>query len=228
MVLGMGKRVSEGSGEHRMDGCVIRQLLVGQMMVFAYLVGSEKTGEGLVIDPAAETSRILDEAERLGLRITKIVNTHGHVDHIMGNAEMKAKTGAPIVIHEADAPWLGQDSNAMFRMFGGRPSPPADETVRDGDLIRVGDVSLEVIHTPGHSPGGICLRIPGAVFTGDTLFVGGVGRTDLPGGSWNTLLRSIQERLFVLPAETVVYPGHHYGPAYASTIGLERDTNPFL
>jgi len=150
------------------------------------------------------------------------------VDHIMGNAEMKAKTGAPIVIHEADAPWLGQDSNAMFRMFGGRPSPPADETVRDGDLIRVGDLSLEVIHTPGHSPGGICLRIPGAVFTGDTLFVGGVGRTDLPGGSWKTLLRSIQERLFVLPADTVVYPGHHYGAARVSTIGLERDTNPFL
>jgi hydroxyacylglutathione hydrolase len=211
-----------------MAEAVIRQFLVGQMAVFAYLVGCKSTGEAAVIDPADETDRILGEATRLGLRITKIINTHGHVDHIMGNAEMKEKTGAPIVVHEADASWMTQQSPSMFHMFGGRNSPSADETVREGDSIGVGEVSLRVMHTPGHSPGGICLSLPGVVFTGDTLFVGGVGRTDLPGGSWQTLLNSIRTRLFALPPETVVYPGHHYGPAPTSTIGTERDTNPYL
>jgi glyoxylase-like metal-dependent hydrolase (beta-lactamase superfamily II) len=211
-----------------MAEAIIRQFLVSQMAVFAYLVGCGGTGEAIVIDPAADADRILKEARGLGLKITKIVNTHGHVDHVMGNAEMKEKTGAPIVIHEADASWMSQQSPSMFNMFGGRPSPPADETLREGDLVRVGEVSLQVIHTPGHSPGGICLYLPGSVFTGDTLFVGGVGRTDLPGASWNSLLHSIQERLFALPAQTVVYPGHHYGHAPTSTIGTERDTNPFL
>lgn len=211
-----------------MSDYAVRQFLVSQMMVFAYLVGCESTGEAIVIDPAADADRIIGEADRLDLRIIKIVNTHGHVDHIMGNAEMKEKTSVPIVIHEADATWMSQQSPQMFHMFGGRPSPPADETVRDGDVISVGEVSLAVLHTPGHSPGGICLSVPGAVFTGDTLFVGGVGRTDLPNGSWPMLLKSIQERLFVLPADTIVYPGHHYGPTPTTTIGTERDTNPFL
>jgi glyoxylase-like metal-dependent hydrolase (beta-lactamase superfamily II) len=123
---------------------------------------------------------------------------------------------------------MAQQAPSMFQVFGGRPSPPADETVREGDVITAGDVGLQVIHAPGHSPGGICLHMPGAVFTGDTLFVGGVGRTDLPGGSWATLLGSIRTKLFALPPETVVYPGHNYGPARTSTIGTERDTNPYL
>jgi glyoxylase-like metal-dependent hydrolase (beta-lactamase superfamily II) len=207
---------------------IVKQFLVSQMVVFAYLVGSASSGEAAVIDPAADADRIIEEAKRRGLRITKIINTHGHVDHIMGNAEMKDKTGASIIMHEADASWMCKQSPNMFEMFGGRPSPPADQTVRDGDEIIVGDISLEVIHTPGHTVGGICLRIPDAVFTGDTLFAGGVGRTDLPGASWPTLLRSIKERLFSLPAETVVYPGHDYGPTPTTTIATERDTNPFL
>lgn len=211
-----------------MSEYLVRQFLVSQMMVFAYLVGDPQTGEAVVIDPAADADRILAEADSQGLRITRIINTHGHVDHIMGNADMKEKTGAPILIHEDDAPLILRQSPEMFRMFGGRPSPPADETLRDGQVLRVGTLSINVLHTPGHSPGGICLQIPGAVFTGDTLFVGGVGRTDLPGGSWSVLLRSIQERLFSLPADTIVYPGHHYGPTPTSTIGRERDTNPFL
>jgi glyoxylase-like metal-dependent hydrolase (beta-lactamase superfamily II) len=211
-----------------MEGHVVCQLLVSQMMVFAYLVGCKETGEAAVVDPAAESEKILGEAARLGLSVGKIINTHGHVDHVMGNADMKERTGAPIIIHESDAEWMARQPAGMFQMFGGRPSPPADETVRDGDIIRVGKVLLRVIHTPGHTPGGICLGMDGAVFTGDTLFVGGVGRTDLPGGSWQTLLRSIQTRLFVLPGDTLVYPGHHYGPAKTSTIGNERETNPFL
>jgi hydroxyacylglutathione hydrolase len=207
---------------------IIRQFLVSQMMVFAYLVGCGDTGEAAVIDPAGDVDGIMAEAGRQGLRITKIINTHGHVDHVMGNAEMKEKTAAPIVIHEADATWMSRQSPSMFQMFGGRPSPPADEIFRDGDILRVGEISLKVIHTPGHTAGCVCLWCPGSVFTGDTLFVGGVGRTDLPGGSWSTMLQSIQTRLFALPAATVVYPGHHYGAARTSTIGTERDTNPYL
>jgi glyoxylase-like metal-dependent hydrolase (beta-lactamase superfamily II) len=211
-----------------MSEYLVRQFLVSQMMVFAYLVGDPETREAVVIDPAADADRILKEAELQGFRITQIINTHGHVDHIMGNADMKEKTGAPILIHEEDASLILRQSAEMFRMFGGRPSPPADQILRDGQILQVGTLSIRVLHTPGHSPGGVCLQIPGAVFTGDTLFVGGVGRTDLPGGSWPVLLRSIQERLFTLPPETVVYPGHHYGPTPTSTIGRERDTNPFL
>jgi glyoxylase-like metal-dependent hydrolase (beta-lactamase superfamily II) len=210
------------------EDVVIRQFLVSQMMVFAYLVGSGSAGDAIVIDPADDADLIIREARSLGMEIRAIVNTHAHVDHVMGNAEMKARTGAPIILHEEDAELLVHQPPEMFRMFGGRPSPPADKTLRDGDTISVGDLSLEVIHTPGHTPGGICLYMPGAVFTGDTLFVGGVGRTDLPGGSWAVLERSIRERLFTLPDETVVYPGHHYGPRPTTTIGTEKNTNPFL
>jgi hydroxyacylglutathione hydrolase len=146
----------------------------------------------------------------------------------MGNEEMKRKTGAKIIIHEKDAPSLTRIPASMLSMFGGRPSPPADQTVKDGDLIQVGNLKLKVLHTPGHTPGGICLHTDGKVFTGDTLFVGAVGRTDLPGGSWETMLRSIKEKLLTLPDETIVYPGHNYGSAPSSTIQQERLHNPFL
>jgi glyoxylase-like metal-dependent hydrolase (beta-lactamase superfamily II) len=146
----------------------------------------------------------------------------------MGNQEMKGKTGAQIIIHENDAPTLSRIPMSMLSMFGGKPSPPADRTVRDGDLIQVGSLALQVLHTPGHSPGGICLYVDGVVFTGDTLFVGGVGRTDLPGGSWPLMLRSIQTKLLTLPDETIVYPGHNYGASPTSTIKKERLYNPFL
>jgi glyoxylase-like metal-dependent hydrolase (beta-lactamase superfamily II) len=116
----------------------------------------------------------------------------------------------------------------MLLMFGGRPSPPADKTVKDGDLIRVGKLTLKVLHTPGHSPGGMCLHLDHVVFTGDTLFVGGVGRTDLPGSSGPLLLQSIKSKLLTLPDETIVYPGHHYGPTPISSIKNERLHNPFL
>jgi hydroxyacylglutathione hydrolase len=206
----------------------VKQMQVGHMAVFAYLVGCEKTKEALVIDPAGDEHRILGEAGKRGFTIRYIVNTHSHVDHILGNKRMQELTGATIVIHELEAHALTHQSPHMLTMFGADPSPPAGRTVRDGDLITVGEVSLSVIHTPGHSPGGICLYHKGAVFTGDTLFVGAVGRTDGGGGSWEVLASSIRNKLYTLPDATLVLPGHNYGSAPKSTIGTEKATNPYV
>ncbi|MGZ3593673.1 MAG: MBL fold metallo-hydrolase, partial [Syntrophales bacterium] len=195
---------------------------------FAYIVGDPKSGEGLVIDPAANCGGIIKVAKENKLNIKYIVNTHGHVDHISGNTEMKKKTGAQIIIHQDDAAMLVSTPPMVFKMFGAEQSPPADITVSDGDLITVGDLSLKVIHTPGHSPGGTSLYTKGYVFTGDTLFVEAVGRTDLPGGSWPVMHLSIMERLCTLPDDTKVLPGHNYGRMPTSTIGHEKMHNPYI
>jgi len=207
---------------------ILKQMQVGNMAVFAYIVGDDESGEGLVIDPAANTDAILEEAAENNLTIKYIVNTHGHVDHIGGNADMKQKTGASIVVHNDDADMLISTPEMMLRMFQAKASPPADIRVQDGDTITVGKVTLEVIHTPGHSPGGMALYTPGYVFTGDTLFVEGVGRTDLPGASWAVMAASIREKLLRLPDDTVVLPGHNYGRTPTSTIANEKKNNPFL
>ena len=210
------------------DSLFLKQMEVGPMAVFAYIVGDRETGDALVVDPAADEDGILAQCRREGLTIRMIVNTHGHVDHTAGNRGMKSKTGAELVIHEADADMLVSTPAMILRMFGATASPPADRTVRDGDDIAIGRHRLRVLHTPGHSPGSMSLYLPGRVFTGDTLFVEAVGRTDLPGGSGETMWRSIQEKLLTLPDETVVLPGHNYGARPTSTIGHEKQNNPFL
>jgi glyoxylase-like metal-dependent hydrolase (beta-lactamase superfamily II) len=206
----------------------LKQMQVGHMAIFAYIVGDPESGEALVIDPAANCGGIIKVAQQNNLNIKYIINTHGHVDHISGNTEMKKKTGAQIIIHKDDAELLVFTPPMVFKMFGAEQSPPADITVNDGDLITVGGLSLKVIHTPGHSPGGMSLYTKGYVFTGDTLFVEAVGRTDLPGGSWSVMHRSITERLCTLPDDTKVLPGHNYGRMPTSTIGHEKMYNPYI
>jgi glyoxylase-like metal-dependent hydrolase (beta-lactamase superfamily II) len=206
----------------------VKQMQVSGFAVFAYLVACKVTKEALVIDPAADCEKIVQEAADRGYTIKYIVNTHCHVDHIMGNKRMKDLTGAEIIIHEKEAYSLVHQSPYSVSMFGGEPSPPANITVKDGDYINIGETSLQVIHTPGHSPGSMSLYHKGMVFTGDTLFVGGVGRTDLDGGSLEVLLASIRNKLFTLPDDTVVAPGHNYGEAPRSTIGREKVSNPYV
>ncbi len=208
---------------------IFKQYEVGNFAVFCYLIGDEETKEALFIDPADDADDLLSEAKSKGLsKIKYIVNTHSHVDHIMGNAEMVKKTGAKIVIHEEDAKHLTRTSSDLLVMFRANPSPPADILVKEGDLIQVGKVSLKVIYTPGHSPGGMSLYMDGMVFTGDSLFVGSVGRTDFPGSSWEVLEESIRKKLYVLPGDTMILPGHNYGSTPTSTIQSEKRHNPFV
>lgn len=207
---------------------VVNQIKLSKMAVFCYLIGDEKTRTCALIDPAFETDRILAEAKNAGFRVTHIVNTHCHADHVAGNAAIKSATKAKICIHRDDAGRLGAMTNsALARVFGGRGSPRANLLLEDGDGIAIGSTTLTVIHTPGHTPGGICLYHDRHLFTGDTLFVGAVGRTDLPGGSAKTLIRSIREKIFTLPANTVIWPGHDYGSRPSSTVDDERRTNPY-
>ena len=198
------------------------------MATFCYLIGDKASKTCALIDPAFETDRILEKVKEAGYRVTHVINTHAHSDHTAGNGAIKAATGAQILIHEMDAKRLETFLNKTFsRILGGRGSPTPDVLLRDNDIINIGEISLKVLHTPGHTPGGICLYTDGNIFTGDTLFVGAVGRTDLPGGSMKQLLTSIREKIYTLPGDTIVWPGHDYGPLPSSTVQQERDMNPF-
>ena len=206
----------------------IKQIRLAKMATFCYLIGDRASRACALIDPAFETDRILEKVRENHMRVTHVINTHAHSDHTAGNEAVKAATGAKILIHELDAGRLQAFMNKTFsRVLGGKGSPKPDVLLKDNDSIKIGDSSLKVLHTPGHTPGGICLYTEGHVFTGDTLFIGAVGRTDLPGGSTRTLLTSIQEKIYTLPGDTLVWPGHDYGPLPSSTVQQERETNSF-
>jgi glyoxylase-like metal-dependent hydrolase (beta-lactamase superfamily II) len=208
---------------------IIKQMPVGQMAVFCYIVGCAETLACVLIDPAGSEDQILRVLSRKKLQTRYIINTHGHPDHTCGNQMIQEGTGAKIVMHEADARMFDTPgARIMAQQMGFRPSPPVDWAVRDGDRIAFGRETLQVIHTPGHTPGGICLYGRGNLFTGDTLFVGAAGRTDLPGGSLDVLLQSFREKILTLPDDTVIRPGHDYGDRPTSTIGREKKTNPYF
>ena len=208
---------------------IIQQIAVGPMGNFSYLVSCPETKQAVLIDPSAEPERLLAEVQALEATLIAVINTHGHVDHIAGNAAILEATGVPLIAH-ADAELRGSDAMTMqfLAMLQGRPSPQPDRRVQHGERIEIGKVWLEVIHTPGHTPGDMSLYTPGAVITGDVLFVGGIGRTDLPGSSHAELERSLTEKLGQLSDDTVVYPGHDYGMQPTSTIGQEKRSNPFM
>ncbi len=205
---------------------IIKQIRLNKMQIFCYLLGDETTKTCALIDPAFETRRILDTAKKEGYTVTHVINTHGHSDHTAGNSDIIAATKANLLIHKNDAGQLDKLFNrAITRMLGGKKSPPPDRLLNDGDIITIGESDLKVIHTPGHTRGSICISMNGDLFTGDTLFVGGVGRTDLPGGSFNQLSRSIMEKIYTLPDNTKVWPGHDYGNKPYSTVSHEKLTN---
>ena len=203
---------------------IIRKLEVGPFATNCYIVGSESNKEGMIIDPADEARLILSSVKKLGLDIKSIVLTHGHIDHIGALKEVKEATDAEVAIHGDDVNLLQDRWLGMLFGVSYPPPPSPDRLLKDGDSLDVGDLHFSVLHTPGHSPGGICLLGHGVVFSGDALFNYGIGRADLPGGNYNQLMDSIRTRLMVLPDDTIIYPGH--GPD--STIGAERQGNPFL
>lgn len=204
---------------------IIKCIPVGSMGANCYVVGCEETKEAAVIDPGGDVQVILAQLKQMGLNCKHIVNTHGHIDHIAGNDELREATGATLMIHELDAPMLVQARGNLSGMVGrSMEFKPADSLLTDGDVVQVGGVKLEVLHTPGHTRGGICLSTEGVVFTGDTLFNESIGRTDFPGGSYEDIIKSIKVKLMPMPDDTAVYPGHMGD----STIGYERKYNPFL
>jgi len=200
---------------------ISKTFAIGTLQANCYLVYDTNSKEGFLIDPGVFDEGIKKEIETLGIKIKAIINTHGHSDHIAGNK----KFGYPVLIHKNDSSFLGNPAKNLSLFTGTFSiSPQAHGLLVDGEAIKASEIELKVIHTPGHTPGGISLKVGDKVFTGDTLFRENVGRTDLPGGSQEDLLRSIRERLLTLPDDTEVFPGH--GPS--STIGHERKHNPYL
>ncbi len=204
---------------------IFKRVVVGALEVNCYIVADEETKEGVIVDPGDNADEIMDFIRKNQINVKYIINTHCHFDHIGGNKKVKEQTNALLALHAQELPLLERaEGSAALWGFRVEPSPPPDILLQGGEKLLVGNIAIEVIHTPGHSPGGICLKVNGRVITGDTLFAGGIGRTDFPGGDAYTLLNSIKEKLFTLPDNTEIYPGH--GPS--STIGNEKIYNPFF
>lgn len=201
---------------------IIEMVTVGMFDTNCYLLGCSETGDGVVIDPGAEGKAILQTIKRMGLKIRYIINTHGHVDHIGANGFLREELKVPLLLHENDLPLYKNPGFGLKVLF--RSQPPPDRFLGDSDILAFGNQQLQVLETPGHTPGGITLLSGKAVFCGDTIFAGSVGRTDLTGGSFSVLIASIRKRLLTLPDDTSLYPGH--GPV--SSIGTEAASNPFI
>lgn len=203
----------------------IMRIPAGVYAANCYIVYSESTKDGIVVDPGGDVDDLIGFIERNNLKIKNIILTHGHGDHIGGVIGLKKALNADVMIHKDDHELLvNSDKNLSATMPIGPVSMEADKLLNDGDIIEFGDLQAEVIHTPGHTKGGISLKINDSIITGDTLFAGSIGRTDLLGGDYETIIKSIKEKLMILPDDVEVMPGH----GGISTIGRERATNPFL
>lgn len=207
------------------DELEILRFTVGPFEQNPYVVVGPSGRRALLVDPGLGSEGLLEEIERRGLAIELIVNTHGHLDHVAGNAFFRRSTGALLAVHPLDRPYLESvQAQAAAYGFQVEPSPPPDLDLEEGAPVRFDGIELDVLHTPGHTPGSVCLKLGRRAIVGDTLFRGSVGRTDLPGGSWAALVDSIRNKLFQLSPDTVCLPGH--GPE--TTIEHERRTNPFV
>lgn len=185
---------------------IFKQVPVGTFQNFSYIVGDEEAGVAAIVDPAWEVEKLMELCDRLGLKVSYVINTHSHHDHVQGDESVAKRTGARIVMHE-QSPLL------------------KDMAVKDGDVIEIGSLKMTALYTPGHCPDHICLLVDGKLLTGDTLFVGECGRTDLAGGNSGELYDSLQKKILPLEDSIEVYPGHDYGPKPSSTIGHERKSN---
>lgn len=204
---------------------ILESLPTGPLQVNCYVVACGVTRQAAVIDPGGDVAQILALVKQHDLQVVMVINTHGHFDHIGGNRQLLAATGADLLLHQADLQLLASsaDHAAAFGLPA-ETSPAPQRLLEGGERLQLGELLVDVLHTPGHTPGGICLLINDQVIVGDTLFAGSIGRTDLPGGDHQTLIESIREKLLVLPDETVAHPGH--GPS--TSIGREKLYNPFL
>ena len=205
---------------------IFDHLVVGPLQCNCYIVGDPETRKAIVIDPGDDADRLAASIAERGLTITAIVATHAHFDHVVAAGRLRELTGAPFYLHDDDKPvlaWL-QESGRMVLGVELPPPPEVDNIAKEGDTLTAGGVTLDVVHTPGHSPGSITLVSDHAIFSGDTLFAGSIGRTDLPGGDTDALVTAVKEKLFKLDLDLPVYPGH--GPA--TTLGTEQLTNPFV
>ena len=204
---------------------IIEKITVGSFSANCYIVGCEKTKEGIIIDPGDEVEKILELINKNGLDIKMILNTHAHIDHSLGIQGLKEKLGVNFCMHKDDLSFLEHliDQAQFFGLKANFP-PKVDRFLEDNDEISFGELKARVIHTPGHTPGGLSFLIEDSIFVGDTLFSGSIGRTDLPGGSYEKLIHSIKSKLLTLKPNTKVFPGH--GPP--TNIEIERKTNPFL
>jgi len=208
---------------------VILSEKIGPLEVLTYLVACPDSGEALVLDPGGPAPELEARLDDEGWRLRWIVNTHGHADHIAGNDRWAARTGAPIVMHRLDGGFFQRpEMQAQAQAEGFPPLTRVDLLVEDGHHLLLGNWQGQVLHTPGHTPGAMCLYFPGHLFSGDTLFVEAAGRTDLPGGSLEQLIHSLHEKIMPLPDDTHVWPGHDYGGLASSTLGEEKINNPFL
>jgi hydroxyacylglutathione hydrolase len=202
---------------------------IGSLEVLTYLVACPESREALLVDPGGPAPTLAAQLDQKSWQVRWIVNTHGHADHIAGNDFWAAHTGAPIVMHRLDWEFYRRpEMQAQARAEGFPPLSRVDLPVEDGHLLPLGGWQARVLHTPGHTPGAICLSFPGHLFTGDTLFVEAAGRTDLPGGSLDQLIQSLQEKIMPLPDDTRIWPGHDYGGQTFSTLGEEKLNNPYL